>query len=144
MGLLARGYRLLLSVGHGEYWSEEARNHIEDFIGSGGNVAFFAANVCWWRIHYVDEGGAIVCHQGGPYGALDHWWPVTGAGRPEDALAGVSYRVLRQGRECMPPQWVSTHARGRFSLQARRIGRRCLLRGTVRLWSASRVTLWST
>ncbi|ATQ74147.1 hypothetical protein CR152_06205 [Massilia violaceinigra] len=91
-GLLARGYRLLLSVGHDEYWSEDARNHVEDFIGSGGNAAFFAANVCWWRIHYVDEGRAIVCHQGGPYGALDHWWPVTGVSRPEDALAGVSYR----------------------------------------------------
>jgi hypothetical protein len=34
----------------------------------------------------------MVCHQGGPQGARDHWWPRTGAGRPEDALGGGSYR----------------------------------------------------
>ena len=34
----------------------------------------------------------MVCHQGGKYGAFDHWWPRTGAGRPEDTLSGASYR----------------------------------------------------
>ena len=38
------------------------------------------ANLCWWRIHLVDDGTAMVCHQGGPRGALDHWWPPSGAG----------------------------------------------------------------
>jgi hypothetical protein len=65
---------------------------VEAFIANGGNAAFFGANLCWWRIHYVDEGRAMVCHQGGPHGALDHWWPHNGAGRPEDALGGASYR----------------------------------------------------
>ncbi len=85
-------YRLLLSAGHDEYWSEPARDHVEAFIANGGNAAFFGANLCWWRIHYVDDGRAMVCHQGGPRGALDHWWPQSGAGRPEDALGGASYR----------------------------------------------------
>ena len=65
---------------------------MEDFVSRGGNVAFFGANLCWWRIHVVDGGTAIVCHQGGPHGAYDHWWPPTGASRPEDTLTGVSYR----------------------------------------------------
>jgi hypothetical protein len=85
-------YRLLVSVGHDEYWSTRMRDAVESFVANGGNVAFFGANVCWWRIHVVDDASAIVCHQGGPRGALDHWWPATGAGRPEDALTGVSYR----------------------------------------------------
>lgn len=85
-------YRLLLSAGHDEYWSEAMRDAVEDFVSCGSNVAFFGANTCWWRIHVVDNGSAIVCHQGGPQGALDHWWPQTGANRPEDALTGVSYR----------------------------------------------------
>ncbi|WP_426103626.1 N,N-dimethylformamidase beta subunit family domain-containing protein [Massilia sp. TSP1-1-2] len=89
---LLRDYRLLLSVGHDEYWSEAMRDGVEGFIGRGGNAAFFSANLCWWRIHLVDGASAMVCHQGGPHGALDHWWPASGAGRPEDALAGVSYR----------------------------------------------------
>jgi hypothetical protein len=89
---LCNRYRLLLSVGHDEYWTEPTRDRVEDFVSRGGNVAFFGANLCWWRIHLVDGGTAILCHQGGPRGAFDHWWTQTGAGRPEDALSGVSYR----------------------------------------------------
>ncbi|MES2317971.1 MAG: N,N-dimethylformamidase beta subunit family domain-containing protein [Pseudomonadota bacterium] len=85
---LCRRYRLLLSVGHDEYWSTPMRDSVEDFIARGGNAAFFSANLCWWRIHLAPDGAAMVCHQGGPDGALDHWWPE----RPEDALGGVSYR----------------------------------------------------
>ena len=90
-GLLRR-YRLMLSVGHDEYWSTLMRDGVEDFVADGGNAAFFSANLCWWRIRLVDQSTAMVCHQGGPDGALDHWWPGTGAGRPEDALSGASYR----------------------------------------------------
>jgi hypothetical protein len=85
-------YRVLLSVGHDEYWTEATRNAVEDFVDRGGNVAFFAANLCWWRIHLVEHGAAMVCHQGSKRGAFDHWWPKSGAGRPEDSLGGVSYR----------------------------------------------------
>ena len=89
---LLRDYRLLVSAGHDEYWSEAMRDAAEGFVADGGNLAFFAANVCWWRIHLVDGGAAMVCHQGGPHGAFDHWWPATGAARPEDSLSGASYR----------------------------------------------------
>lgn len=85
-------HRLMVSVGHDEYWSEAMRDQVEDFVAAGGRAAFFAANLCWWRIHLADGDRAMVCHQGGPRGAFDHWWPATGAGRPEDGLAGVSYR----------------------------------------------------
>jgi hypothetical protein len=89
---LALRYRLLVAAGHDEYWTEATRDAVEDFIGAGGNVAWFAANLCWWRVHLVDGDRALVCHQGGPRGAFDHWWPASGAGRPEDWLGGVSYR----------------------------------------------------
>ena len=89
---LLQDYRLLVSVGHDEYWSEATRDAVEDFVADGGNLALFGANLCWWRIHLVDEGAAMVCHQGGKHGALDHWWPATGAQRPEDSLSGASYR----------------------------------------------------
>jgi hypothetical protein len=89
---LLQGRRLLVSSGHDEYWSEATRDAVEDFAAGGGNLAFFGANLCWWRIHVVDSGAAMVCHQGGPQGARDHWWPATGAARPEDSLGGVSYR----------------------------------------------------
>lgn len=89
---LLHDYRLLISVGHDEYWTEDTRNAVEDFVADGGNLALFGANLCWWRIHLVDDATAMVCHQGGKHGAWDHWWPASGAGRPEDALSGASYR----------------------------------------------------
>lgn len=84
---LCRDYRLLLSAGHDEYWSERMRDGVEDFVAHGGNAAFFSGNLCWWRIHLIDGAAAMVCHQGGPNGPLDRW-----SVRPEDGLAGVSYR----------------------------------------------------
>lgn len=90
-GMLER-CRLLLSAGHDEYWSEPERNAVESYIENGGNVAIFGGNTCWWRIRPIDNVAAMVCHQGGPHGALDHWWPDSGAGRPEDTLCGASYR----------------------------------------------------
>ena len=85
-------YRLLVSVGHDEYWTAATRDAVEDFIAGGGNAAFFAANLCWWRVHLAERGSALVCHQGSARGAFDHWWPHTGAGRPEERLSGASYR----------------------------------------------------
>lgn len=85
-------YRLLVSAGHDEYWTEAARDGVEDFVAGGGNAAWFGASLCWWRIHPADGGRALVCHRDGAHGAFDHWWPPSGAGRPEDRLAGTSYR----------------------------------------------------
>jgi hypothetical protein len=85
-------YRLVLNVGHDEYWSERMRDALEAYVARGGNAAFFGANLCWWRVHIVDGGTAMVSHQGGPDGARDQWWAPHGAARPEDALTGVSYR----------------------------------------------------
>jgi hypothetical protein len=34
-------YKLLLSVGHDEYWSPEMRAKVEAFVENGGNVALF-------------------------------------------------------------------------------------------------------
>src|SRR5262249_47290445 len=53
-GTLLNSYKLLLVVGHSEYWSWEMRRNVERFICNGGNVAFLSSNTCWWRIHFVD------------------------------------------------------------------------------------------
>ena len=90
---LALRYRLLVAAGNDEYWTAPARAAVEDFIAAGGNAAWFAARLCWWRVHLVD-GRFLVCHQGGARGACGHdrWWPRHGAGQPEDRLGGLSHR----------------------------------------------------
>ncbi|AXK35609.1 hypothetical protein DVA86_26190 [Streptomyces armeniacus] len=97
--VLEDGYRLLLSAGHDEYWSAEVRAHVEGFRDSGGNIANFGANTCWWRVVVSADGSGLLCEKFPPdaprganpdglRGAPDHWWET----EPENALTGVSYR----------------------------------------------------
>jgi hypothetical protein len=81
-------YRLLLSVGHDEYWSPELRNNVKTFIAAGGNVAFLSGNVCWWRVHVDAAGTSMTCNKDATSSAFDQWF----ATAPENQLTGVSYR----------------------------------------------------
>ena len=89
---LALRYRLLVAAGTDAYWTDATRDAVEGFITAGGNAAWFAARLCWWRVHLAGGGRFLVCHQGGKRAAFDRWWPASGAGRPEDRLGGVSHR----------------------------------------------------
>ena len=82
-------YRLLLSVGHDEYWSEQMRAHIEAFIRQGGNVAFFSGNTCWWHIEFCDftKGADGELHPTAFIRDFNTWKT-----NPENSLTGVSYR----------------------------------------------------
>lgn len=93
------GYRLLLSVGHDEHWSAPTRRHVTAFRDRGGNIAFFGANTCWWRITVTADGTTLRCAKYPPGAAVDadvdglrggpdHWWETA----PENDLTGVSYR----------------------------------------------------
>jgi hypothetical protein len=88
-----RPYRLLLSVGHDEYWSEAMRERMAAFVAGGGNLAFLSGNIAGYRIHFTDGDTAMTCAKlpPGPGDGARTWavdrWP---AGRPENALTGVS------------------------------------------------------
>jgi hypothetical protein len=90
-GDFLEAYRLLLSVGHDEYWSEAMRRNVEAFVEKGGNVAFFSGNTCWWRVHFVEGNAAFVCDKtklAGDDRKRDQWFRVD----PENRLTGVSHR----------------------------------------------------
>ena len=59
---IVAGYKLLLSVGHDEYWSGPMRDTVEGFVASGGNVAFFSGNTALWqvRLEEPEQGVASV------------------------------------------------------------------------------------
>jgi hypothetical protein len=54
-----KAYKLVLSVGHDEYWSAPMRDNLEAFIQNGGNVAFFSGNTCCWQVRSEDGGTAL-------------------------------------------------------------------------------------
>jgi hypothetical protein len=91
IGNLLDGYRLLLSVGHDEYWSEAMRRNVAAFVEEGGNLAFFSGNTCWWRVRPVDDNTAFVCDKStlATTGRKrDQWFWFD----PENRLTGVSHR----------------------------------------------------
>jgi len=60
-GDLVSNYRMFVSVGHDEYWSENMRDSVENFIDAGGNAAFFSGNTCWWRVALSLDGTQMFC-----------------------------------------------------------------------------------
>jgi hypothetical protein len=93
---------LVLSVGHDEYWSAPMRDHLEAFIGDGGNVAFFSGNTCCWQVRSEDDGSALTCwkqsYQSDPVfeagkgnALLSSLWSHHLIGRPENTLTGVGF-----------------------------------------------------
>ena len=82
-------YRLLLSVGHDEYWSDEMRAHVEAFVQHGGNVAFFSGNTCWWHIEFCNftKCADDELHPTAFIRDFETW-----KRNPENSLTGVSYR----------------------------------------------------
>jgi hypothetical protein len=98
---ILKEYRLVLSVGHDEYWSAPMRDHLESFIGAGVNVASFSGNTCFWQVRTVDEGRALESwkmdfdqdpvYKTGDHRLLTGMWSNRLIGRPENQLTGVSF-----------------------------------------------------
>ena len=98
---LLQKYQLVLSVGHDEYWSKPMRDHLEAFIGNGGNVAFFSGNSVCWQVRSEDEGRALTSwkqwYNWDPeYRTTDHstlstLWSHHLIQRPENTLTGVGF-----------------------------------------------------
>jgi hypothetical protein len=97
---LLRRYKLMLSVGHDEYWSWRMRDAVEDFINDGGNVCFFSGNTCYWQVRFEDGGNTLVCFKQnykndpvfntGNRHLTTTFWMNHVIGRPETRLTGQS------------------------------------------------------
>ncbi len=95
-------YRLVLSLGHDEYWSAPMRDHLEKFIADGGNVAFFSGNTCCWQVRSEEGGRALTCWkqnyhsdpiyaERGSQATLSSLWSHHLVQRPENQLTGVGF-----------------------------------------------------
>jgi len=98
---LVNNYKLILSIGHDEYWSWEMRDTIENFIAAGGNVAFLSGNVSWWQVRFEEDdlGTPItmVCYKDAEEDPEQNEqlktinWFEESIGRPENLMTGLSY-----------------------------------------------------
>lgn len=98
---LLKSYRLIVSVGHDEYWSAPMRDNLESYIANGGNVAFFSGNTCCWQVRSEDKGRALTCYKqwynidpifsSGKHELLSTAWSHHLIGQPENQLTGVGF-----------------------------------------------------
>lgn len=108
-------YRLLLSVGHDEYWSWGMRDTVDAHLARGGNFAMFSGNAVYWQVRYEDGGDTMLCHkyaarENDPVMGTDRQRELSGiwsdplTGRPENLTTGLSFcrgGYVRFGR-CVP------------------------------------------
>jgi hypothetical protein len=105
---LLANHRLLVSLGHDEYWSSTMRFSCQDALAKGLNLAFFGANACYRHIRFEDSPtGAnrrVVCYktdyQQDPLYGVDNAevtsdWPAGPVPRPESQLIGVEYQAFQ-------------------------------------------------
>uniref|UniRef100_UPI001FB98142 N,N-dimethylformamidase beta subunit family domain-containing protein n=1 Tax=Aetokthonos hydrillicola TaxID=1550245 RepID=UPI001FB98142 len=109
-GQTLRNHKVFLSVGHDEYWSKEIRDSIEAARAAQINLAFFSANVGYWRVRFessttaagqVNPNRVMACYkadwaldpvaqQQGSSAATNKFRSVQNQ-QPENALLGIMY-----------------------------------------------------
>ena len=120
-GTLIQNHKILLSVGHDEYWSGPKRASFENAVAAGVNVAFFSGNEGFWKTRWensIDGAGTpyrtLVCYKetyaNNVIDPLDPpaWtgtWrdprfsPPGDGGRPENSLNGTIFAVNGPGAD---------------------------------------------
>ena len=98
---ILKAYKLVISVGHDEYWSSPMRDQLEGYIGNGGNVAFFSGNSVCWQVRYEEDGRVMRCHKesgdedpifmAGDRRLTSCRWTDKFVNRPENQLTGVGW-----------------------------------------------------
>ncbi len=99
-------HKLILSVGHDEYWSANERTKFENARNAGVHLAFFSGNEVYWKTRWEDNNRTLVCYKEGtlgenvcgnkcdPTSAWTGLWrdgcsfPGGGGCNPENALTG--------------------------------------------------------
>ena len=57
------GVKLLVVVGHSEYWTRAARQTFDAFIARGGNAIMAGGNDMWWQTRYSDDGKTMYVYR---------------------------------------------------------------------------------
>lgn len=55
--------KLLIVVGHSEYWTRNARENFDRFVDSGGNALILSGNTMWWQVRYLNNGKQMICYK---------------------------------------------------------------------------------
>ncbi|MGB8858945.1 MAG: N,N-dimethylformamidase beta subunit family domain-containing protein [Ilumatobacteraceae bacterium] len=115
------GYRLVLGVGHDEYWSAAQRDTIEAHVAGGGNYASLSGNTMFWQVRLGDHDGDHVGGRGGGRGRMMTAYKYSA--HRNDPVVGTAGEHLMTGMWCDPfvarPEWRFLGAGSAFGLYSR-------------------------
>ena len=107
------GHRLVLGVGHDEYWTAGQRDAIEAFVAGGGNYASFSGNTMFWQVRLDD----------GPNGRARRMTAYKYSAHREDPVLGTDDERSMSGMWCDPivarPEWRFLGAGSAYGLYSR-------------------------
>lgn len=106
---VVNGYRLVLGVGHDEYWSGAQRDTVEAHVAGGGNYASLSGNTMFWQVRLGDQGRTMTAYKYSAHRA--------------DPVLGTAEGHTMTGMWCDPlvgrPEWRFLGAGSAFGLYAR-------------------------
>ena len=118
---LLANHRVVLSMGHDEYWSAPMRNGVQSAVAKGLNVAFLGANACYRQIRLEPSPlGAdrhVVCYKSAaedPMTGKDNSvvtvnWNQSPVNNPESQLTGATYQDIDAQADVVivdPKSWL--------------------------------------
>ena len=60
-----RGAKLLVVIGHSEYWTRTARLNFDRFVDEGCHALVLSGNTMWWQVRYSENKDRMICYKGG-------------------------------------------------------------------------------
>ena len=91
-------YKVLVINGHSEYWTREAYEGVDRFLGNNGSVLALSGNTMFWRVTFEEDGSTLECRK---YEPLDVRG-VTTVGHVYHSHDGKRGSLMR---ECGHPAW---------------------------------------
>jgi hypothetical protein len=58
-----KGSKLLVIMGHSEYWTRTARMNFDKFVSKGNDALILSGNTMWWQIRYDLPNKHIICYK---------------------------------------------------------------------------------
>jgi hypothetical protein len=57
------GAKVVMLIGHSEYWTRRARENFDRFVLEGGNALVLSGNSMWWQVRYSDDRSQMICYK---------------------------------------------------------------------------------
>ncbi|MBL0741627.1 N,N-dimethylformamidase beta subunit family domain-containing protein [Chryseolinea lacunae] len=60
---LLKDSKILVVVGHNEYWTRAGRKNFDAYVDNGGHALVLSGNNMWWQVRYTADKNNLVCYK---------------------------------------------------------------------------------